>query len=37
MFARSLTLLTLAALFLAFSPGQALAQDVWIRYETADR
>ena len=37
MFTRNLTLLTLVALFLAFGPEPALAQDVWICYEAADR
>lgn len=37
MFIRTLTLLTLAALSVAFLPREALAQDVWICYEAADR
>ena len=37
MFARSLNLLPLAALFLAFFPREALAQDVAICFITADR
>jgi hypothetical protein len=37
MFARSLTLLTVFSLFLAFSPGPALAQDADTCFNTADR
>lgn len=37
MFTRSLTLLTLAALFLAFGPEPALAQDIQICLDTAER
>ena len=36
MFARSLTLLTLVALFLAFAPEPALAQDFQICFDAAD-
>jgi hypothetical protein len=37
MLARSLTLLTLAALSLAVAPGQALAQDAQICFDAADK